>query len=373
MPNHAFAVHLMFGLNGILYATWVTRIPAVKSAAALTDSRLGLALLAMGFGTFVGLPLAARLLASFSGMRLSALAGLASCAALLGVAASVAHGFAPLVAALLFFGASIACMDVAMNTRAAALEKQAGRSIMSSMHAAWSVGALAAALISAAAAQSQLAAPLQFAGVALLIGAGVLPFSAERAPAASARRASLAWPSGALLRIGLIAAAGAVVEGGMAEWSGVFLTEHRGASPGLAAAGYGGFALAMLAGRLSGDRVIDRWGRSRALRAGAGLAALGLALALATPDAAWAITALVAAGLGVSLVFPIAFGMAGRLGGASSGSAIAAVATMAYGSGMAGPPLIGFLSDAVSLPRALWLLVALCALIVVVGGAVDRR
>jgi fucose permease len=360
---------LLFAMNGLLYGMWVTRIPSVKASGDLSDSRLGLALLAMGIGTFVSLPIATRWLALQPSWRVTTWACIASSMALGGVACALSVNFTVLVVALFAFGSALACMDIAMNAHAAALEKRAGRSIMSSLHAMWSVGALFAAGASAAFAHAGTGAPVQFGASALALGATGL-FLAQRPAtvAETSTRGGFTWPPRAVLGIGLFAAAAAIVEGGIAEWSGVYLTEYQEASAGLAALGYGGFALAMLAGRVVGDRVIDRMGHASTLRAGALLGAAALLAMLLAPGAPWALATLAAAGLGISVVFPVAFSVAGRLGGVAPASAIAALATMAYGSGLTGPPLIGFLSDASSLPLALGLLVLMCLAIAALAG-----
>jgi fucose permease len=359
----------MFAMNGLLYGTWVTRIPAVKADAGLSDTRLGIVLLAMGVGTFLSMPLATRWLAHRSGWRVTTLSAVASCAALLVVAAALRAGFAALVPALFVFGMALACLDISMNAHAAVLENRAGRSIMSWLHAMWSVGLLGAAVVGALMARLDVSATSQFAGASLVLGlVCVAAARGDEGEDAVGRRAGLAWPPPAVLGIGLVAAAAAIVEGGIAEWSGVYLTEYQRASPGLAALGYGGFALAMLAGRLAGDRVIDRFGHARTLRAGAVLGAAALSGMLLAPGALWALAWLALAGLGISVVFPVAFSVAGRLGGVAPAAAIAALATMAYGSGLTGPPLIGFLSDASSLPVALVLLVVMCLVVAALAG-----
>jgi hypothetical protein len=74
----------------------------------------------------------------------------------------------------------------------------------------------------------------------------------------------------------------------------------------------------------------------------------------------------------MATVFPIAFGVAGRLTGSGPGQTIAAVATMAYGGGLLGPPLIGFAARATSIPAALHALVLGCALIALLAGRAAR-
>jgi MFS family permease len=94
-----------------------------------------------------------------------------------------------------------------------------------------------------------------------------------------------------------------LIDGAATQWSAVQL-RTEGAGPGLAAAAFATFALAAAAGRLGGDRVIDRFGRARAVRAAGLIAAAGLALVIAAPSpelalAGWALT-----GTGVALVAP---------------------------------------------------------------------
>jgi fucose permease len=140
----------------------------------------------------------------------------------------------------------------------------------------------------------------------------------------------------------------------------------------VAATGFAAFSLTMMVGRFTGDRLIDRFGRVRLLTAGAAVAGTALAAALLWGDTRAALVAFALAGLGMSTMFPIAFSVAGTLGGAAPGAAIATVATMAYGAGLAGPPLIGFLAAATSLPVALSVLVVAAAAIATFAGRAIR-
>jgi fucose permease len=136
----------------------------------------------------------------------------------------------------------------------------------------------------------------------------------------------------------------------------------------VAAAGYGAFSLAMTVGRLSGDVLIDRFGPIKLLRAGGALAALAIAVGLVFHAPMVVIACFAVAGLGMSPVFPVAFSAAGNIPGTAPSTAIAAVATMAYGAGLAGPPGIGFLASATTLPAALLVLVVLAATIGALGS-----
>jgi fucose permease len=178
--------------------------------------------------------------------------------------------------------------------------------------------------------------------------------------------AGLAWPTADVLAIGTIAAFAAIVEGGVADWSGLYLQQSLGSPADRAPAGFAAFSVTMMIARFAGDRFIDRVGRRALLRWGPLLTAFALGTALLLPSVPIAIAAFALAGLGMATVFPIAFGEAGAVSH-RPGHAIAAVATMAYGAGLLGPPAIGFVADLTSLPRALGTLVLACLIIVLLA------
>jgi MFS family permease len=100
------------------------------------------------------------------------------------------------------------------------------------------------------------------------------------------------------------------------------------------------------------------------------VAAGGLALTLLIP---WVPTALLGfglVGLGFSMIFPLTLSAAGRSGQQASGTAIATVAACGYVGFLVGPPVIGFVADALTLRISLSLVVllslcaALCARVV---------
>ena len=362
----------MFFVNGSLFATWVSRIPRVKADLGLSESALGLALFVMAIGTFAALPATVWLIARFGSRSVTAGAALACCAVLAAV------GFAPtfglLAAALGLLGATMGAMDVAMNSQASLLEKAHERSIMASFHGLWSLGGLVGAAAGGVFAAQQLTPFDHFLAVGVLLSLLAVVAARWLLPdTGAAPSAVLAWPSRAVLGVGLVAACGAIVEGGIADWSGVYLRETLATGAGFAASGFAAFSLAMTIGRLTGDRMIDRFGPVPLLRAGAALAGVAIGGALLVGNPYVAVVGFAAAGIGMSVVFPIAFSVAGRLHGTLPSTAIAAVATMAYGAGMAGPPFIGFAAGSTSLTLALGLLVFMCVLIGLLAGNLGAR
>jgi MFS family permease len=149
-----------------------------------------------------------------------------------------------------------------------------------------------------------------------------------------------------------------LIEGGVVDWTTVYLHETAGASLGWAASGVAGFSIAMAAGRFTGDRVVHRFGPRRVIMGSGVLTAAGIFLAIALPFAVPATAGFVLAGLGMANIVPLLFAAAGRVAGVPSSVGVAMAATMGYGAFLMGPPLIGFLAGAASLRVALLVLVA---------------
>ncbi len=275
-------------------------------------------------------------------------------------------GLAPAVvlfaAAFVLIAIGSSAMDVSMNAQGIALDQRGERPIFASFHAAFSFGAMAGAGAGSVAAGVGLAPDLHFAIagalLALLLLAarrGLLPATTDASP----EGALFARPSRALAGLGALAFCALLAEGSVSDWSAILLDRETDAGPSLAALGLAAFSLTMGCGRLAADPLAGRWGRVAVVRAGALLAFAGLALALATASAPIGIAGFALMGAGLAGLFPLALSAAGDMDGPAA-PALAAVATSGYGAFIAGPALIGLISEATSLPAALSLVGVLC-------------
>ncbi len=358
-PSERAAVTLLFFLNGVIFSSFFARLPAIKAELGASDGQLGLALLFATGGLVIAQPLAGALAARL-GARRPALAGLALYA--LGLPVAAAAPSVPALAGTLFaMGLANGVLDVAMNVEGVAVERRRGSRVLSSMHAAFSLGGMTGAAFGGLAAAGGLGAELHLAVVAaLMLAGGALAATGLPAPRAEATRArSFVRPSRRLAVLGAIAFCVLLAEGSVTDWSAVYLNGDAGASEGLAAAGLAVFSLTMALGRLGGDRVADLLGAAVVIRAGTLLAAggLGLALAVAAPGAGIAGYALV--GIGLSACFPLVLTAAARGTQDAEAASIALVSGAGYVGLAAGPAAIGLLSDAAGLRQALLLVVGL--------------
>jgi MFS family permease len=164
-----------------------------------------------------------------------------------------------------------------------------------------------------------------------------------------------------------------ISEGAIADWTPVYLATVLGSGPGVAAAGYAVFSAAMTIGRLSGDWLTVRVGRARLMRIGALLAAAGLSAALLIGTVPAALDGFICVGAGFSVAVPLVFSAAGRLDSRSAGPGLAAVTTAGYLGFLAGPPIIGLVAEAVTLPFALGIIVVFALIGAVLAGFVGER
>jgi predicted MFS family arabinose efflux permease len=308
-------------------------------------------------GLLVAQPLAGAFAARHGSRPLVALAPLYLIAVVL---PPLAVDAGTLLLAVLVVGAANGVLDIAMNTQGVAVERALGTRLFSSLHAAFSFGALAGAGSAAVVAAAGID-PLPHLAVAGVLSAAVAVLLARGLVRDEGRAEGprFARPSRRLAALGVIAFCALMAEGSVYDWSGVYLSDEAGAAAGLAPLGLTAASLTMGLGRLVGDRVAERIGASTAVRGGALIAALGLGLALALPTPAPAIAGFAVMGAGLSVVFPLTLRAAG-IHGDGAAPALAAVSTVGYAGFLAGPPLIGVLAEVSSLRAALTLVCGLC-------------
>lgn len=362
---HRFALPGLFTWFGIVMGSWASRIPALREGAQVSHYMLSLVLLCGGIGAVLSFPVSSRLMAHLGGRHTMLISGAALLVVLLGI------GFAPTVPLLmlwvLLLGMSASSFDVGMNSVAAHHEKVTGQSAMSMLHACACAGGLAGAALGSLMAGLGISPAMHFLmlvlPMALSLKLGHAFVTADQGEKTGKK--SFVLPRGPLALLGALGFLGSVAEGSIANWSGIFLRDHFGASEGFAPLSLTAFSTMMLLSRLFGDRLKMRYGARNLVCSGALVAAGGLFFAVLAPDAGLALAGFALAGLGLSLVFPFVFSAAGRDGPI----ALAGVATMAYSGTLMGPPLLGSVAHALGMQAALGVVAALGIVIAVVAAS----
>ena len=344
----------MFFVNGAVIGTWVAQIPYTQERFDLSKSTLGLVLVAMSIAVIVAFPIAGQAIVKHGSRRMTLVGGVADALAVNLVV--LAPHPAVLAACLLVLGGANATMDVSMNAHGVKVERDIARPIMSSLHAGWSFGGVIGAGFAAALVALGAHPRVTVAIASALLLALVLYFNTRLGEGSAAEgedAARFTLPSRGVLLLAILCLLTMITEGAMGDWGGIYLRGDLGASAAVAAVTFSVFSAGMTSGRIVGDWVTGRLGPVRTLQAGALLTgvSLGAALLIGMPIAA--LLGLFAVGLGVANGVPLMFSAAGRQPGTAAGPAIAAVSSMGSFGFLIGPPVIGVLADAVSLPWAL--------------------
>lgn len=345
------ATRIIFFIAGLGMAAWAPLVPFAKARVGIDDGVLGLLLLCLGGGSMVTMPLAGAFAARF-GCRAVFTGSTLMLAAALPLLASVTS-LPLLVAALLVFGAGVGAMDVSMNIQAIIVERHSGRSIMSGFHGLFSLGGITgAAGVTALFAFG--AGPLGAALVvaAIVVACLVVAFPYLLTYGSRSDGPAFAIPHGVVLFIGILCFITFLTEGAMLDWSAVFLTSVRDVTPDWAGLGYAAFAVTMTIGRLSGDRIVSRFGPRRVIVFGGICAGCGLLLATFVPVPAAALAGFALVGVGCSNIVPVLFSSVGRQKVMPEAVAVPAITTLGYAGILVGPAAIGFIAHAASLPVA---------------------
>jgi fucose permease len=367
-----FATAAVFFVNGAGVGTLLPQVPYLRDQLDVSKGVIGLCLLAMTLGALIAMPIAGQLLDRRPSRAI--VRGAIAVYPLVLAFPLLARTPVALAALLFFVGAANGFLDISMNAHGAAIERDEGRPIMSSLHAGWSLGGVAGAAAVGLSASAGLDPRLHMvltAAVLWTLGVAAARSIGHADVVAEEQRAGFRVPPRDVLLLGALCILVMVTEGAMNDWSALYLREDLGTSAGVAATGFAAFSAGMAIGRFGGDAIVARLGAERVLRGGAAIAALVLGAFLAVGSTAAALAGLVLVGLGVANGVPLLFSAAGRT--ATPGPAIAAVGTMGYVAFLGGPPFLGFLADAIGLPAALSTICLAAAIVVLLGGRPYRE
>lgn len=359
------AVSALFLTNGALFANIVPRLPEIKETLGVDTAVYGLLLAAWPLGSFLLGLFAAPLMRRFGSAPVAAVGTVLIAIALL------CAGFAPtaiLFAVPMFLGGALdAIVDVGQNTHGLEVQRRFGRSIINSLHAIWSVGAVLGGAMAAGAIALSVPVPVHLAIAGVVFSTSALTawrFCLPRTGEQSLDDTAGAAPVVPTVRPGIrtiallaalvvIAIAGAMVEDLGSSWSTLYLSDSLGAIGAIAATGYIALIGAQFVGRMLGDRFTDRFGAVAVARAGGILIALGLGLALAFPTVPGTIIGLAAAGFGSATIVPAAMHAADEMPGLRAGSGLTFLAWLMRLGFLFAPPAVGLLAEKTDLRTAL--------------------
>lgn len=378
---------VIYAASGASWATWASRLPAIKDNLGIDNIQVGAGLLITGAASIIGLTLSPVVMARFgtrSGM-LGAMLVLAVGVATVGLGTDSVRSYAVVVVGLALFGVSVGALDVMMNVDGAMIERQLGKTLLPLLHAFFSVGTVLGAGVGVLAISGGLSVLVHTAAaagvivVAAFVSIANVPGRAQTLDSAPTKQPSRQWrvrlhESLAPWReprtyvLGLVILGMAFAEGGANDWLALAMVEGHGTDQALGAAGLAVFSVSMTLVRVVGGPLVDRFGRVATLRVLAVTAGGGLLLFILAPSVPLALVGAALWGAGTSLGFPLGMSAAAD-DPARAAARVGAAAMIGYLAFLCGPPVLGFVSEQIGLLNTLYIIVGLIVASGLASGA----
>lgn len=376
-------VVLLFVTNGLIWSNLAPRYPEIRANLGLSYGQFGTAVMFGGIGAMIVGLSAAAVIRRFRSARVAVVSMVLM--SLGAVLAALAPNGILFAAALFTVGAIDSIVDVAQNSHGLRVQRGMKRSIINSLHAMWSIGAVAGGLMGGIAAGLHVPVPLHFSIVAVIVlainvvayrmllpGDDPVPQATAASGGGSIRRVALrVWLI--LGALAVVAIAGGWVEDAGGTWSASYLKDSLGAAPTLAAMGFVALMTMQTIGRLIGDRLVDRFGQRTVARSGGVLVIVGMGTALLWPSIPLTIVGFGLAGLGVATTIPAAMHEADELPGFRAGTGLTILSWTLRLGFLLSPVLVGLIADEVSLRVGLTLVIVAGVFIVVFSQALSQR
>lgn len=353
-----YAARIIFFVSGFGISTWAPMIPIIKERLQIGADILGLLLLCIGVSSFLMMPVAGLFAQKFGCKQVLRVMGL--CMGIEIVILSMLPNIYMYGIFLFILGAIGGILNVNMNIHAVIVEKLSKKRMMSGMHALWSVGCFVGAGLFSILAKLGLDISI-IAGIhCIIIFITVVLISHYFLPYKGAgNEKAIAIPKGIVTLFGILSVISFLGEGGMMDWSGVFLTEAKGVDLSLAGVGYAVFSVAMLVGRLIGDKIVQTFGEQCVVICGGIIASIGYIISIIMDDFIIIQVGFALLGLGAANIVPVVFTLLGKQNVMPINSAVTAVTSMGYLGVMFGPALLGFIAHSVGITAVFCILATL--------------
>lgn len=371
--GYRLANTVFFFISGFGYSSWASRIPSIKEQLHLSEAQFGAVLFAFPIGLMLTMPFTGRLLNKYSG-RYCMLLG----AVLFNVFLAL-PGFSAfvwqLVIILLLFGASRNIMNLSMNAQALEVQKLYPKSIMTTFHAVWSLAGFAGAGLGYVMVTQNIAPSYHLLGISVAMMAVIAcfyPLAIHTEPVQEKRK-FFSMPDKNLIKFALICFVSMACENTMYDWSGIYFQNILHASPKLTTAAFVFFMTAVTLGRFLGDYGVMKFGIKQILFYSGIFITLGFLICFLLPFIYPTIFGYVLIGIGVSCVVPLVFSIAGQSKNLSSGNALTSISTIGYLGFLIVPPMVGFISEILSMKWAFLIMAFLGAIMILMVNKIAEE
>jgi hypothetical protein len=361
------AVGFLFACSSLLFGTWVAAIPGIKQRLGFTDGSLGLSLLLSPLGAITGVFISTKVFGKIPVGKWMLTGYIMQSLVMVSLINSVNR---PMCWISLYFLGLISFLNgVSSNATVNSMEQRYNRLLMSTCHALYSLGGFVSAGFAALMFFISVPSGWQIVIMAAIIT--IVNFNNRHLLLENKEiihsGSGLKIPSLSILSISFICMVLFMAEGCVADWSAIYFKEVMHAPKALISLGYAGFSIAMTIGRLNGDTIVAVLGNKRTVIIGALMAALGFLLVVVSNYIPLAIAGYIIIGFGCSGIVPILFRASAQIPGVSKVEGFSMVTTGGLIGFLAGPSVIGFISEKASLSKGLSLLILMMITAAIVG------
>ncbi len=353
-----YAARFIFFVSGFGFSTWAPMIPIIKENLHIGSDVIGLLILCIGVSSFLVMPIAG-LFANKFGCK-NVLRFMGFCMGVEIIILSMLPSVWLYAVFLVFLGAIGGMLNVNMNLHAVIVEKLSKKRMMSGMHALWSVGCFVGAGLFSILAKMGFSMSMIGITHGIIIFVVIAIISKFFLPYKGAsNEKAFALPKGIVILFGILAVTSFLGEGGMMDWSGVFLTEAKGVDLSLAGTGFATFSAAMLVGRLLGDKIVQKFGEQKVVICGGLLSCIAYVLSIVLDDLFLIQCSFALLGLGAANIVPVVYTLLGRQKVMPINAGVTAVTSMGYMGVMFGPAILGFIAHGIGITAVFCILALL--------------
>lgn len=360
----------------------MVRFPELKDSLDISVSVLGVALLIGALGSLLALLFSGSVIQRIGARQAGTIGFLFLIAGQLVIALGLAaSSLAIFVVGSFLAGIGWGLSDVAINMEGTNLERHTAKTKLPFLHGMYSLGTLLGAGAGVALITSAIPLEIQCASFAAVIalfvvlGMKSLPSTTGMVQRQHTDQGALGLPRYRMSHRVLMLGAGILVislaEGGAQDWLTLALVQDYLLDPAIAASVFILFTGGMLVTRLSGDFLINRFGRSSVVRTCVGLGVIGILIVAIHASPELVLLAAFLWGVGVALGFPVFISAAGD--SANSTRDVSSVTAAGYAAFLVGPPVLGFIAEQTSLLAMFYVLAFLLALAFFFASATKKR
>ena len=308
------AIFTIFFVTGLGFASWASRLPAVKNDLGINDLQIGILLFVSGAASIVGLSLANVIVVRWGARRgmIATIITFSLGVFVVGLGVQVLESYAVTAVGLGLMGIGMAATDVMMNVEAAAVEQAFERTLMPLFHAFFSIGTVVGAGIGVAMAAWGVGVAWHLGAIGVLVlVTGLLSLrlvpmreTMHDDPATKTSRrervteALAVWRDPRTYAIGAIMLGMAFAEGSANDWLTIAMVDGHDQTEAVGAVALTVFSVAMTVFRILGGPLVDRIGRVWTLRILAAAAAVGLVMFFLAPSLPIAVVGVARGGAG---------------------------------------------------------------------------